>query len=209
MKVYLYKLTVDDGGAPCVENDLLSLAICKPMIRSTADVGDFLFGFAARSLFDDNRLIYVAKVTQKVEGEYYRDRRYSRRSDCIYQLRGRHFEWRPRALYHGQHHLKQDLGKYPAYARANVLLSTNFRYFGTNGSVEYKTKYPAIRCEVEELGQGHRVNHDEILRRELLYLADDAFKSTQRKVTGQSSSGPRRGVSHRGTGCRVVLPEAC
>ena len=28
-KIYFYKLTNDGGGAPCVERDLLSLAICK------------------------------------------------------------------------------------------------------------------------------------------------------------------------------------
>jgi len=37
-KIYFYKLTCDDGGAPCVQDGLLSLAICKPMIRSTAEV---------------------------------------------------------------------------------------------------------------------------------------------------------------------------
>jgi hypothetical protein len=31
-----YKLTADNGGAPCVRYGLLSLAICKPMIRKTA-----------------------------------------------------------------------------------------------------------------------------------------------------------------------------
>jgi Nucleotide modification associated domain 2 len=48
--MYYYKLTNDDGGAPCVQGDLLSLAICKPMIRSTARPGDLIFGFAANSL---------------------------------------------------------------------------------------------------------------------------------------------------------------
>lgn len=32
-KIYFYKLTADNGGAPCVQDGLLSLAICKPMIR--------------------------------------------------------------------------------------------------------------------------------------------------------------------------------
>jgi len=38
-RIYFYKLTTDDGGAPCVQDGLLSLAICKPMIRGTAEVG--------------------------------------------------------------------------------------------------------------------------------------------------------------------------
>jgi len=45
-QIYFYKLTVDDGGAPCAERGLLSLAICKPMIRRTAQKGDLIFGFA-------------------------------------------------------------------------------------------------------------------------------------------------------------------
>jgi len=44
---YLYKMIVNDGGAPCVQDSLLSLAICKPMIRSAAREGSTLLGFAA------------------------------------------------------------------------------------------------------------------------------------------------------------------
>jgi hypothetical protein len=32
-RIYFYKLTADNGGAPCVEDGLLSLAICKPAIH--------------------------------------------------------------------------------------------------------------------------------------------------------------------------------
>ena len=39
-RIYFYKLTTDNGGAPCVQDNLLSLAICKPMIRMAAQVGD-------------------------------------------------------------------------------------------------------------------------------------------------------------------------
>jgi Nucleotide modification associated domain 2 len=72
--IYFYKLTADNGGAPCVRHGLLSLAICKPMIRKTAEEGDLTFGFAANSLHRDNRLLYVARVTKKLaDGEYYRN----------------------------------------------------------------------------------------------------------------------------------------
>lgn len=49
-RIYFYKLVADNGGAPCVENGLLSLAICKPMIRKTAKEGDLILGFAGNSL---------------------------------------------------------------------------------------------------------------------------------------------------------------
>lgn len=74
MRIYYYKLTADNGGAPCVQEGLLSLAICKPMIRSTAECCDLIFGFAANSLAPNNRLIYIARVTDKNRnGAYYKD----------------------------------------------------------------------------------------------------------------------------------------
>jgi hypothetical protein len=65
-KLYFYKVRVDNEGAPCVQDGLLSLAICKPGIRSTAKEGDIVFGFAADSLHEDNRFLYVARITKKV-----------------------------------------------------------------------------------------------------------------------------------------------
>jgi len=39
-------MTVDSGGAPCVSNGVLSLAICKPAIRSSATRGNIILGLA-------------------------------------------------------------------------------------------------------------------------------------------------------------------
>src|SRR5258707_15697249 len=101
-KIYFYKLTVDDGGAPCVEKGLLSLAICKPMIRRTADKENIVIGFAANSLHADNRLIYVARVNQKLgNGDYYRSSKYRARGDHIYEWRQGRFAERAGAKYHG------------------------------------------------------------------------------------------------------------
>ena len=38
-RFYRYVLVSDDGVAPCVDNNLLTLATCKPLIRRTARVG--------------------------------------------------------------------------------------------------------------------------------------------------------------------------
>ncbi|MCB1128636.1 MAG: hypothetical protein KDM81_19225, partial [Verrucomicrobiae bacterium] len=72
--IYVYRMTADNGGAPCVYRRLLSLAICKPMIRRTAEVGSLVFGFGGKRLGE--RLIYVARITEKPEvGAYYREAR--------------------------------------------------------------------------------------------------------------------------------------
>jgi hypothetical protein len=41
-ELFFYKLVGDTNGAPCVDNGLLTLAICKPMIRSVAKRGDWI-----------------------------------------------------------------------------------------------------------------------------------------------------------------------
>ena len=202
---YLYKLTVDDGGAPCVHRGLLSLAICKPMIRKTAVIGDVIFGFAAKSLSSNNRLIYVARITDRLtDGIYYKSRRYFRREDCIYQFKDRRFSWRSRAKHHGSAHLIHDLGRPPSYPRTNVLLSKDFRYFGRAGTDEYKWRFPLIKNAVERLGQGLRVHHDPALRRQLLAMADWVFRSTAKKKIGEPTSAPSGQTCHRIGPCRIV-----
>lgn len=205
MRVYHYKLTTDDGGAPCVQHGLLSLAICKPMIRSTAQPGDLIFGFAANSLHPDNRLIYVACVTEKARnGEYYTSARYSQRADCIYELRDDRFVWRQGASYHGPHHLERDLGPHPDYPRANVLLSGDFRYFGKDGTADYKSRYPLLKKAVECLGQGYRVHQSEQLMKELMALKQQLWIEYPRGFAGVPTSRPRRGACHRGRSCGVL-----
>ncbi len=173
-RIYLYKLTSDDGGAPCVDDGLLTLAICKPMIRTTAQAGDLIFGFAANRMNPggrrtDNHLIYVARVDERLCGhEYFCAEHFLQRLDCVYEFVGDRFRWRAGALRHGPEYLVHDLGEHPDYHRAVVLASSDFRYFGDAGSSDYKVRFPAVRAAVEGMGRGHRVNHDEVLCRELL-----------------------------------------
>lgn len=206
-RIYFYKLTADSGGAPCVEHNLLSLAICKPMIRSTAKRGDVIFGFAANSLHPDNRLVYIARVTEKTEnGLYFIQRRFAGRSDRIYRRKGDKFEWRSRARHHGPDDVARDLGQYPRYKRANVLLSTDFRYFGGCGSDDYKDQFPRIARAVEALKRGARVRHNELLRAELCTLEKQVWANTRRKVAGYPTSEPSRSVCHRARDCGVLEP---
>jgi hypothetical protein len=154
-RTYLYKLTADNGGAPCVRDGLLSLAICKPMIRTTAELEDVVFGFAANSLDRDNRLIYIARIEKKVRnGDYYREKRFANRGDCVYKWHRSRFVWRDGALHHGPEDLVHDLGQPPDYKKANVLLSADFRYFGASGTADYKSRFQLVKEAVEQLGQG-------------------------------------------------------
>src|SRR5229473_2715186 len=150
-KLYFYKLVADSGGAPCVTEELLSLAICKPMIRSTAKAGDVIFGFAANALHKDNRLIYIAVIKDNLgTGRYFREHVYMNRDDCIYRWQDREFVIRSDARFHETGaNLEHDLGAPPDYARANVLLSDDFRYFGGSGAFNYKDEFLEIKAAVE------------------------------------------------------------
>ena len=205
-KIYFYKLTVDDGGAPCVEKGLLSLAICKPMLRRTAEKDDIVIGIAANSLHADNRLIYVARVTDKlVNGDYYRRGKYTGRADCIYDWRSGRFAPRAGALYHGSPgDLVHDLGQHPSYPRANTLLSQNFCYFGASGLDAYKKDFRVVAKAVAALGRGHRVHHEPELLAELEKLVRWTCPLDGACIQGKPKSEPRCGVSHRGGGCGVA-----
>lgn len=193
------------GGAPCVQEDLLSLAICKPMIRSTAECDDLIFGFTANSLDVKNRFIYIARVTDKNRnGAYYKDKDFTHRADCIYESHADRFCWREGALHHGPGDLEHDLGTCPNYAKANVLLSKDFRYFGVKGTADYRSAYPEINKAVENLGRGHRVNHPMELQCEFLALKRSYWDSYPQNVIGEPTSTPRRGVCHRNRSCGVL-----
>ncbi len=195
-RLYFYKLSTDNGGAHHVKRGLLSLAICKPLIRRTAQPGDLILGFAANALHADNRLIYVAKVTERVDrGDYYTPT-YAHRDDCIYERREDRYVWRVGALYHGPDDVAHDLGEAPEYPRASTLLSDDFRYFGASGSAHYKERYPAVADAVENLGRGHRVEHAARLREALQALARDALAAPMR-AAGTPTSAPSRGACHR------------
>lgn len=161
MTYWVYKLTYDCGTAPHVRDGLLSLAICKPRIREGAAVGDVLFGFAGRSrkVNRGERLIYVAEVTEKlgIPGEYYERPEFRHRWDCIYERKGARLVWRAGSLTHeGEECRPRDLGPAPRYPRAIVLLSNDFRYLGTEGTMDYAGRWPDLATFVHELGIGQR-----------------------------------------------------
>lgn len=205
--IYLYKLTVDSGGAPCVAKGLLSLAICKPQIRASAEVGCWLFGFGSNQAPMSNRLIYIARVTDKLScGEYYSRDEFRVRPDCIYERTPeKRLSWRRGAKFHGPDDIPRDVGIFPLYERANVLLSADFRYFGREGTVEYRNRYPAITAAVAGLGQGHRVNHVKMLRDELVKLQRDIWRSYCRKqVLGRPTLEDTSLACNSNDPCRTI-----
>jgi hypothetical protein len=201
--VFFYKLTHDSGAAPCVQRGLLSLAICKPLIRTSAQEGDLIFGFAANSLHADNRLIYIARVTDVLrDGRYYEEARFAGRIDRIHRRRNGVSERRKAALFHAKPaDLAHDLGRAPYYPRATVLLSTDFRYFGGAGSADYKQRFAALGRVIAGLKQGHRLHHGAALLQQLMALKDEAWAAHRARQLGRPASPADPSVSLRGGSC--------
>ncbi len=193
--IYIYKLVADTGGAPCVTDRLLSLAICKPDIRKTASVGSLIFGFGGRKYGE--RLIYIARVTGKpAAGDYYRDRRYARRADCIYRDVNGSALLKSNARYHAiTDQRRKDVGL--RFERAFVLLSDDFRYFGRSGTNDYKFRFSRIRDAIEGLGRGHRRFHSDALREELFTLKKETWRRFTRAKNGPPTDRDRAARCNR------------
>jgi Nucleotide modification associated domain 2 len=64
-KLLTYIIPVDDGAAPNPFHGVCSLAICKPVIRRTAVVGDWIVGLGSRRAPSGNlekHVVFAMKV---------------------------------------------------------------------------------------------------------------------------------------------------
>ena len=171
-KTFVYKLTSDRGGAPCAppvrtgQQPLLSLSICKPAIRRTAQPGDRILGITSRALalrenYPLNAVIYAAIVTEAIDArDYYAPRsRFRSRPDCIYQFHrdlGTLTHTGRTPLHADDAYRARDLGQYPSYKNGRTLLSQDFRYFGSHAIPIPETLWTLLQTS-DALGQGHRV----------------------------------------------------
>ena len=202
--IYVYKMTCDNGGAPCVESGVLSLAICKPMIRRRAQKGDLVFGFGSKELGE--RLIYVAVVTEKPDrGSYYVDPKFSGRGDRIYfQDSDGNAQRRADAKYHRDNDQRpRDVGV--RFERAHVLLSKDFRYFGANGTTDYRSEYRRVADLVRQMGRGHRVNFHPAVHTELLKLKDTLWRTFSTRNSGGATESDRSRLCNTSPSCAKIV----
>jgi hypothetical protein len=57
-KVYIYRMICDRGIAPNYNGEKASLALCKPRIRQSASVGDYVIGLSASTILETNKNVY-------------------------------------------------------------------------------------------------------------------------------------------------------
>lgn len=166
IRVYIYVVDRDLGFAPNPFHGVCTLATCKPGIRSTAKVGDWIFGVGGSNLKASGRLVFAMKVSQKLTFNDYwlseefnskkpvrngskkmmlGDNIYFQKEDNSWQQAHSHHSLEDGSL--NEYNLNRDTKS------KNVLVSKHFYYFGSSAPVIP----PEILTQLKyKNNQGHR-----------------------------------------------------
>ena len=201
-RLFSYVVKHDSGFAPNPYAGALTLATCKPRIRATAIVGDWLLGTGSVQGVGYGRVVYAGKVCEVLAiDEYGMDPRFAskrpvlqqswrRHGDNIY-FRDRNANWHQRrSIHHSLQDIEHDLGG------KNVLICEKFWYFGAKAPL-----LPDAFLRLCKKGQGHKCESSPVIITELVaWLAQ--FDST---VLG--SPYDDRTNDHKLPRCRIINPE--
>lgn len=163
-----YIVTFDGGAAPNPYHEVCSLALCKPDIRRTAEVGDLIIGLTSITL--GYQLVYAMYVSEVLTlGDYFEDARYQAKKpnfksddrhdwmgDNIYERKSGNEYIQHLAYFHIPDRTAQQLQmkqQTDLVRGQNVLLSDKYWYFGANSP----TLPPELDFLHERLRRGHRV----------------------------------------------------
>jgi len=173
MKLYTYIVARDYGFAPNPFDGVCTLATCKPRIRSSASVGDWIVGTGAKGQYDlVGHLIYAMKVSEALDfNQYWSDVRFQSKrpvlNGSLKQLYGDniyHRTSRGRWIQADSHHSLEDGVINPRNVARDtsvnrVLIATKFVYFGKAAPLIPK-RFRPFRATSEEIccpGRNHRV----------------------------------------------------
>jgi hypothetical protein len=178
MRLYTYALRIDDGAAPNPYGGVCTLTVCKPVIRRTAEVGDWVVGLGPTHAPDgrdlSRHIVYAMQVSRKLtyaEYDHYCQTKLKAKmpdwsptapfahqvGDCLYEpIVGGRFRQRPGV--HGPRNADTDV------RGANALLAEHtFFYFGDQ-AVSLPTEFHGIA----HAHQGHKVHLNEGCKNEVV-----------------------------------------
>ena len=185
MKLSSYVVVHDYGFAPNPFGGVLTLATCKPDIRKSAALGDWVMGTGSKRGVGSNSLLFAGRVSKILPMDVYGSSSefkskiptfgsdaWKRRGDNIYvKESGR---WRQRKNpFHGEADVAHDLsGK-------NVLVCQQFWYFGTKAP-QIPTEYSALI----KVGSKHKNN----IGSTVIHLFLEWLQSLPAGLTGEPST---------------------
>ena len=140
-RLYSYILRQDSGFAPNPFHGYCTLATCKPKIRKTAQIGDWIIGTGSKFRQRDGYLVYAMQVTEAMSlDEYWNDPHFQvkrpnkdagrkgKRGDNIY-YRDPHTN----ELVQVEESCHCDSDVYRDTKTDRVLISNDFIYWGSSG----------------------------------------------------------------------------
>ena len=161
MKLYSYIVTDDTGFSPNPFWGCCTLACCKPAIRRTAEVGDWIVGLSPKA--SGNRIVFAMKVDEKLEFEdYFKDPRFVEKipafdkGKVIYKAGDNIYEplanggFRQLPSMHSNGELENPETKNHDLGELYVLIGHKFYYFGGDGP------FLPECLNVLKVGRGHK-----------------------------------------------------
>jgi hypothetical protein len=98
-RIWRYVLANDGGYAPCIDGGVLTLCTCKPRIRASAEVGDWVIGFIPKFL-GTGQVAWAGCVSKILSMGGY-DEQYAGRRDAIYRRVAWHADGREDLRHYG------------------------------------------------------------------------------------------------------------
>lgn len=169
MRLHSYTVARDFGFAPNPFYGVCTLATCKPEIRKSARIGDWVAGIGSKTAGFEGKIVYAMKVTEKMTfDKYWRDQRFQRKKpyfygsvkqaygDNIYHREKNNDTWIQEDSHHSfpngllnQHNLDRDT------KTDKILISNDFYYWGNN-AIEVPEKFRDWQGRDIYRGRGHQ-----------------------------------------------------
>lgn len=151
VRILRYVVRIDQGGSPNPYHGCCSLAVCKPQIRRSAQVGDWIIGLRSRA---NDQVVCAMRVDEVLPlGDYWRDSRFRAKRpghrgppDNFYRADQSGSLVRVANTLHGTKLATGDI------SGRNALVSWHFWYFG-----DRSPELPTDLVHLIHSGQGHSV----------------------------------------------------
>lgn len=168
MLTYIYVIARDYGFAPNPFYGICTLATCKPGIRKSANIGDWVIGVGSKTILE-NKLVYLMKISEKISyNEYWGNEKYGMKKpymksslkkmygDNIYYYDNLAEKWIQADSHHSYANGKTNPDNLRKDTSSNsVLIANEFYYFGGD-AIEIPERfrdeiYRSVRgyCKVE------------------------------------------------------------
>ena len=190
----MYVVDRDFGFAPNPFHGYCTLATCKPVIRRTAQVRDWVIGMGGARLKATGRCIFAMRVTERLTfNEYWSNPRFLDKKpvrygsqkmmvgDNIYYFDADACEWYQADSHHSnadgsvnRFNLERDTQS------DSVLVSEHFYYFGNEAS-------PIPKSLLNNLGYRNQVGHrvfDDAKAKRLIEWIEKSYRGSLNQVSG-------------------------